>query len=150
MREIWSNHSRGSSPANCVTSTTAVGAKQFLSAHSVWLTSWLRGCCLCGEPAIEVGALLDHDVESHQRVRTSAVLCASAAKDSRSGGIEHESIDPARDHVHFAPERRNPEGVNDVRTVQSKLDRFTDRKPDFVRQHDFWSIRRHVTHAPPP
>ena len=56
-------------------------------------------------------------------------------------GSSASRVHAAGNHVHLAAERRDPERVDDVATVQLELDRLADRQPDLVRELDLLPVR---------
>jgi hypothetical protein len=80
----------------------------------------------------------------------ATILGTRAAKDAGPCRLKHKSIHAAGNHIHFPPQRGYPKGVNNVQTLELKLNRFAARETNLIRQFNGLTARRQITDAPPP
>ncbi|MNY15162.1 hypothetical protein D3C86_1483640 [compost metagenome] len=109
------------------------------------------GTCLRGEPGLEIGRRLRHHVQRHARMLLSAVFGALAAPYARAVGLQPQVLHAARQHVHLAAERGNPEAVDHVGAAEAEVHGAADGDADLVRgDHLRARGRVAVAHLPPP
>lgn len=77
-----------------------------------------RGFRLAGKPCVERVGFHGHCGERHECVRRPAKFGARAAKYPRSLRHQRKAVFATRDHIHLAPERGYPEGMDYVIALQ--------------------------------
>ncbi len=150
VRQVRSDLAAGRCAPDGMTRAAAVREEELAATGLVRTCCRDRGCRLVIQPAFERRLLHDLDIEGHQRVRGAAVFRTRPPEDAGPRGPQREIRHASGDHVHLAPQRRDPERVNDVVTVEPELHRLPDRQPDLVREHDLLAVGPEVAHAPPP
>src|SRR5688572_20271782 len=121
VSQIRSKDAIGESSAHGVACATAVRKKQGLASHGQWSGWRVSGFSLVCQPALEIGLLLNDDGKAHERMRSAAILGADSTKQAGFRGVQDEPCYPSGNHVHLASEGRNPEGMDDIGTLELEL-----------------------------
>lgn len=100
------------------------------------LSAFIRSACLAidqaAAPGVVIVLLHDDDRESHIGMRGTAKFGARGTIAAGARWRQREIIGPARNHVHLAAKRRNPERMNNVGCFERKSRRSADGQANFV------------------
>ena len=152
MGQVRADDSPGVGPANRVAGAATIGQKQALALGGERSRRLERRRLLPRKPTVKRFFFFAHHVEAHQGMRSSTVFCTGTAKNAGLGRRQCKPRYTSRNHVDFAAESGDPEGVDDIGALQSKLHRLTHRETDLIGEFDCRGIfsRPEVAYPPPP